>query len=208
MRESTTMLRSQCDALRGLPAEQFKSAVLAIWDYELDEKETQTDPVAVMALGMVKPLIDKRSRRAEAGRKGGSAERKQTEANVKQNEAIRKQMEASDPYKEESVKKKEENIKDKKKCMYFVPPTLEEVSEYIREKGYKVDAEKFVDFYTSKGWMVGKNKMKDWKASVRTWAKSRMEGKTAKGTNNFNNFQPSGTNWESVWDQVMEAQNT
>ena len=53
----------------------------------------------------------------------------------------------------------------------FVAPSVTEVKQYIEEKGYHVDAEQFVDFYDSKGWMVGKNKMKDWKASVRTWEK-------------------------------------
>lgn len=53
----------------------------------------------------------------------------------------------------------------------FAPPTLEEVKEYCRERGNKVDPEKFIDFYTMKGWMVGKNKMKDWRAAVRTWEK-------------------------------------
>lgn len=53
----------------------------------------------------------------------------------------------------------------------FVAPSVSEVKQYIEEKGYHVDAEQFVDFYDSKGWMVGKNKMKDWKASVRTWEK-------------------------------------
>lgn len=51
----------------------------------------------------------------------------------------------------------------------FVPPTVQEVSEYIAEKKYSVNAQRFVDFYEAKGWMVGKNKMKDWKASVRGW---------------------------------------
>ena len=51
----------------------------------------------------------------------------------------------------------------------FTPPTLEEVTEYCKEKGLTVDPERFIDFYSSKGWMVGKNKMKDWKAAVRGW---------------------------------------
>jgi hypothetical protein len=45
------------------------------------------------------------------------------------------------------------------------------VDEYCRQRGNSVDAQKFVDFYASKGWMVGKNGMKDWKAAVRTWEK-------------------------------------
>ncbi len=58
----------------------------------------------------------------------------------------------------------------------FVPPTLEEVEAYCRERDNNIDAEAFLDFYESKGWMIGKNHMKDWKAAVRTWEKSRKEG--------------------------------
>ena len=57
----------------------------------------------------------------------------------------------------------------------FSPPSLSEVQAYISERGSAVDAQQFVDFYASKGWMVGKNRMKDWKAAVRTWEKRRKE---------------------------------
>lgn len=57
----------------------------------------------------------------------------------------------------------------------FVPPTFDQVNQYCKERGRGVDAERFVDFYQAKGWMVGSNKMKDWKASVRTWEKSQPE---------------------------------
>ena len=66
--------------------------------------------------------------------------------------------------------------KDKKERR-FTPPALEEVTEYIREKDYKVDPEAFIDFYASKGWKVGNQAMKDWKAAVRTWARrDRKQG--------------------------------
>ena len=51
----------------------------------------------------------------------------------------------------------------------FTPPTVDEVRAYCTGKGYTVDADRFVDYYTSNGWRVGKNPMKDWKAAVRTW---------------------------------------
>ena len=57
----------------------------------------------------------------------------------------------------------------------FTPPTLDDVSAYIRKRGSNVDAQRFLDFYTAKGWMVGKNRMKDWKAAVRTWEKRDSE---------------------------------
>ena len=63
---------------------------------------------------------------------------------------------------------KEENRKGKA----FIPPTIDEVREYCEKRGNNIDPEKFVAFYASKGWMIGKNKMKDWKMSVITWEKS------------------------------------
>ena len=53
----------------------------------------------------------------------------------------------------------------------FTKPTLEEVKAYCDERHNGIDAESFINFYDSKGWMIGKNKMKDWKAAVRTWEK-------------------------------------
>ena len=78
-------------------------------------------------------------------------------------------------------KSREENIKEcanahKKK---FIPPTVEEVRAYCQERGNKVAPQAFCDFYESKGWMVGKNHMKDWQAAVRTWEKSSSQSKGA-----------------------------
>jgi len=56
-----------------------------------------------------------------------------------------------------------------KKVNGFSPPTVEEVQSYCKSRGNGVNPTKYHDFYASKGWMVGKSKMKDWKASVRTW---------------------------------------
>ena len=75
----------------------------------------------------------------------------------------------------------------------FTPPTREEVHAYCLERNNKVDAERFIDYYTSNGWMVGKNKMKDWKAAVRTWENNGygtvkakpQELKENKGSGNF-----------------------
>lgn len=67
------------------------------------------------------------------------------------------------------------NVKNEKKKLNnraFVKPSVEEVREYCQQRKNSVDPETFVDFYESKGWKVGKNPMKDWKACVRTWEKS------------------------------------
>lgn len=57
----------------------------------------------------------------------------------------------------------------------FTPPTIEEVREYCLSRQNGIDPEEFVAFYTSKGWMVGKTKMKDWKSAIITWEKSRKK---------------------------------
>lgn len=51
----------------------------------------------------------------------------------------------------------------------FIKPTLEEVTAYCQERGNDIDPQRFIDFYEARGWMIGKNHMKDWKAAVRTW---------------------------------------
>ena len=57
----------------------------------------------------------------------------------------------------------------------FTPPTVDEVRAYCLERKNSVDPAAFVDFYTSKGWLIGKNRMKDWRAAVRTWERERTE---------------------------------
>lgn len=58
------------------------------------------------------------------------------------------------------------------KTKRFTPPTVDDVRAYCAERNNNVDAERFVDYYTANGWQVGKNKMKDWKAAVRTWERN------------------------------------
>ena len=66
-------------------------------------------------------------------------------------------------------------VKAKAKVKRFAKPTIEEVVDYCNERQNDVDAEKFYDYYSSNGWKVGKNAMKDWKASVRTWEKNTTQ---------------------------------
>jgi hypothetical protein len=64
--------------------------------------------------------------------------------------------------------------KEKNDNNTFTPPSAFDVLDYCKERKNYVDAETFIAFYQSKGWMVGRNKMKDWKACVRTWEKSSL----------------------------------
>lgn len=78
-------------------------------------------------------------------------------------------------------KEKNKDIEDKPKkkaTSRFIAPTLEEVKAYCLERKNNVDAERFIDYYSSNGWKVGKNNMKDWKATVRTWEKNGYSNNT------------------------------
>lgn len=104
--------------------------------------------------------------------------------------------------------------KDKKrgaaKPRRFTPPTVEEVAEYRQKmlaegktkySGFSPGA--FVDFYTAKGWMIGKNKMSDWKAAVRNWVSRDDKTARAAPVSRFNNFEQSGTDYDAVADMIM-----
>jgi hypothetical protein len=65
----------------------------------------------------------------------------------------------------------------------FICPTLEDVTEYVKERNSNVDPQRFIDYYTSNGWMVGKNKMKDWKAAVRNWERRDSNGNKQDNSN-------------------------
>jgi len=91
---------------------------------------------------------------------------------------------------QEKEKEKEKENPSKEGVRRFTPPTADEVAEYCDEKGYTIDPERFVSFYAQKGWMVGKNKMVDWKAAVRHWStRDRAERAAAKPQTQYSNAE-------------------
>lgn len=103
-------------------------------------------------------FIDIAEKRSLAGRSGGLAKAKQMLSKCQANA------------KQKPIYKDKEEDKDKDKDKDILP-TIEKVTIYCDERKNNVDPNKFFDFYEAKGWMIGKNKMKDWKAAVRTWEK-------------------------------------
>lgn len=73
---------------------------------------------------------------------------------------------------------KEKSNKEKSKVGHFVPPTLQEIQSYIKEKGYQVDAKKFYDYFTEGKWRDSEDKpVRNWKQKIITWSGSRQGGK-------------------------------
>lgn len=168
---------------------------LLLYDAILDYGQTGESPNFSGALGVawdyIQPTLDEdnaryeatREKRAKAGALGGSAKAKaakQSEANVA-NASDAKQDEAnvanlansiqSNSIQFNSVQLRESKADKPPTRQRFSPPSVEEVAAYCQEKGYAVDAERFVDYYVSVGWKRGKTPVKDWKAAVRTWAR-------------------------------------
>lgn len=128
----------------------------------------------------IKRDIDVDNEFAETKRKNAKNRAEQTEATqskVKQDEARPSKTEQSAQVKVKDNNpptplQGDEGVSVSKR---FVPPTPEEVNAYCRERNNGIDGSEFCDFYTSKGWKVGKNPMKDWEAAVRTWERSRQQ---------------------------------
>lgn len=164
----------------------------ALCDYVFKDVEPQ-DPYIAALLNAVRPSLDKTDRRGGA-RQGAGAPKGNT--NALKSETIKNNQKQSNQPKtiilsetETEIKETEKEIHKEKesdsfvaelekqelakvKSKRFVPPTFEQVKEYCAERKNSVDAERFVSYYDSNGWKVGKNPMKDWKAAVRTWERS------------------------------------
>lgn len=177
-REQFTFYRSYYDALKNLPEKERAKVLFAILEYALDEQEQNNlEGVCAACFLLIRPTLD-------SGRIKAANRKNKTKTNEEQNEnkvetkaeQNRKEKEGEkerDVEREREIEVERENDSSPPKAPVaarrFTPPTVEDVAAYCRERGSNVDAQRFVDFYASKGWKVGNAGMKDWRAAVRTW---------------------------------------
>ena len=215
MKDGFIFYASFYEALQELPPDDQLAAYNAICKYALCGEEPAGSGTVKAIFMLVRPQIDANNKRREAGRKGGEASDKQTaskqEANSKQtaskDEANSKQSESTPEAKVKDkgkvkVKDKEKEIEKESVLRRFAPPTLEEVAAYCMERNNKVDAETFIDFYSAKGWKVGNQPMKDWKACVRTWEKRDRASPRKK--NRFENIEQREYNFDALEAELLE----
>ena len=126
----------------------------------------------------------------------------------KPNETTKNQSEPNESHniKKSNIKKdkEKETLLTECKEKRFVPPTVEEVSAYCRERGNSVDAQTFVDFYSSKGWKVGASPMKDWRACVRTWERNRQSTQKVVNAQKYTQRDYSGQQDEAMRRMIEE----
>ena len=178
MRDTIILYRSLREATKQLDLETRAKVYDAVMDYAFDGTEpNETGFVQAMFL-MMKPIIDANNQRYENGCKGGRP-KNQTKTETKPN---KNQTETKvEPNKDKDKDKDKEKESEKKKVAsapHFQKPNLDQVMEYCQERGNTINAEQFMDFYESKGWRVGNQPMKDWKAAVRTWEKREQPKET------------------------------
>lgn len=128
-----------------------------------------------IAFRFMKGQVDRNNAISEQRSKAGSNKKEQEETNENKPE----QKETNSPKENNNNKEKENKKENKRDVLRFTPPTVDEVRGYCQERKNHVDPEKFIDFYESKGWRVGNQPMKDWKACVRTWEKGANYGSSS-----------------------------
>lgn len=152
-------------------------------------ESTELSPEASSAWAFIEPEVEQdtdrwldiRQKRSQCGAMGGRP--KANESKQKQ----KKQLLPNAFPQQDTIPAVTES-----KVKRFVKPTIEDVRAYVSEKGYSFDPESFFAFYESKGWVVGKNPMKNWRAACTTWQKGR--------NNNSNGYER-----ETVSDKIRRS---
>lgn len=221
-KKSFVMYRSWGAAIEKMSDEQAGKLIKAIYALQENPEASNDDPAIEFVFEIIKEKMIEDTeayeatcrRRSEAGKKGNETRWSgaDTEKNRKCDKGIAKIANAINV---SQKSQKVANVADTEsdtdmKCnevpsvpvergtrKRFSPPAVEEVADYCWERKNNVNPETFVDFYTSKGWKVGKEPMKDWKACVRTWEKRDIRG-TPKKKNSFCNFKQNGYDFDEL----------
>jgi hypothetical protein len=190
MKNSIVFYSSWGKLFKGLPKEAAGELIQKICEYSFEDNSEPTENEFVQAMfQMIKAKLDEDAESYDrAIQKRSAAGKKGMEKRWKDNNVITNDNNVITPItNDNSVRQSITNITDTvsvsdkdKKSKRFAPPSLEEVRAYCTERNNNVDPEAFIDFYESKGWKVGNQTMKDWKASVRTWERRSRDKPTPK----------------------------
>lgn len=220
-KNSFVMYTDYIEHINLLDMEQRGYLLTAIMNYASSVPLPKMDGMTQMAFSFIKVQMDRDNekyqsiveKRRESGKLGGRPQEKAnglSEKAKKANGFSEKQTKAKKPDNDnvnDNVNDNDTVIKKEsvEKSSRFSAPTRQDVAEYCKEKGYiDFDVERFIDYYTSNGWMVGKNKMKDWKATVRNWARQGRATKpnNTKG-NRFTNFEQRSYDYDNLEKQLL-----
>ena len=198
------------DRLKRLTNEEVGSLFRQLMLYHAKRYDEMTDFVdgEGIAFDFIANDIDRAEEKYNAicetnrnnGSKGGRPRKQQEPTETEQNpeKPTETEQNPEKPYIKDKNKDKE---KEKNSNKRFTPPSLQEVTAYCLERGNGINPQAFIDFYSSKGWKVGNQPMKDWRACVRTW--EQRERKPAKILP-AQNYQQR--DYSDIERQIMESQ--
>lgn len=189
--KSFTIYEEYFDLITLLPTEEEqKDFLYKIVEYMFYDKKPKLNTNQIKIFNNLKRPLDKSKLKSKA-----TSKRNQNEIKI-ESETNQNKNTSNDVNVNVNVKSNKGGMGGKER---FKPPTLEEVSEYCKERNNGINAQSFIDFYESKGWMIGKNKMKDWKACIRTWEKKIAPAtETPKWFEEIQDIDPVGE--EVAWD--------
>lgn len=159
------MLPSYYDAIRNLPDGERLKIYDAILDRGFGNRVEPLPPSLSSVYVLIQPTLERSVRYFEKQKEIAKKPRKKPDA-AKLSLDSESEGDSESDSEGESEKEKQTAPPAAKR---FDPPSLEEISAYCRERGNRVDAAKFADYYAARGWRVGSGTMKDWRAAVRIW---------------------------------------
>lgn len=163
------------EQLEILPDDERGRLIIALLDYAENGTIPTLEGASNMAFAFIKAQIDrdteKYNERCQKNR--DNIRKRWNPENTNEYDGIQSYTKHTKEKEKEKEKKKESIIGQPSVAARtrssFQPPTLDEVAAYCRERNNGIDAQRFLDHYQANGWMVGKAKMKDWRAAVRNW---------------------------------------
>lgn len=154
-----------------VPDETAGKALKAAMAYFQNREQIELDPLATAVFSMLKAsadeALDDYAKAVADGKKGGRP--MVTDGIPPLPTPTEEDIDIDKDKEEKKIGNKSDGADKPPSRPRFSPPSVEEVQDYCFEKGLSMDAQRFVDYYESNGWMVGRNKMKDWKAAIRGW---------------------------------------
>lgn len=205
MRDSFIFYRSFQKAIDACSQDDQLLIYKAIANYALDRVEPDLSGVAKVCWVLIKPQLDANWKRYDNGCKGGEFGKKggapKGNKNANKGKTTPKQPQENPTAVEITTPNNNvnnnlnnndnsnDNVLNKRETKRFSKPTIEELEKYISENSYSISAKAFYDYYEANGWMVGRNKMKDWRAAVRSW--NSREWKENNGNNGKRQNSPT-----------------
>ena len=204
MRESTIFYRSFYEAIKELDADTQAQVYSAIFEYALNFNEVEVKGLAKTVFTLIKPQLDANLKRYENGTKAkvkqneskAEAKPKQTKSKVEANVNVNDNVNDNPNVNHNQNVNQNENVNVSRSR--FRAPTYDEIFEFMKMKNglagnvwnqVKVvtEAKAFFNYYESNGWMVGKNKMKNWEAAIRNWMNNNSKFENNKPKNVIQN---------------------